>query len=351
MDITESLKRWYASNKRDLPWRSTKNPYKIWLSEIILQQTRVNQGIDYYYRFIEQYPDISALANAPIDHVMKNWQGLGYYNRARNMHETAKVIHHQFNNKFPASYSELIKLKGIGEYTAAAISSFAFDEPVAVVDGNVQRFLSRLFGIETPFNSGRGKKEFRQLAENLLDQNNPGLHNQAMIEFGATFCVPRNPNCPECPFNDSCYAYANGTVAKLPVKSASKPKKNRYFNYIIITSGSKTYIHRRENRDIWRNLYQFPLIETNKPVSSDDITGYKKWEQLFNGLSPEIQNVSSDYTHILSHQKIKARFIRVEISKTNAYLTDHFKSVHKKELENYAVPRLIERFLENENIE
>lgn len=227
--FAKKLIDWYLDNKRDLPWRGTKNPYNIWLSEIILQQTRVAQGTPYYFAFIETFPEVTALANAPQEQVLKLWQGLGYYSRARNLHTAAKYIVESCDGVFPDTYKGLLSLKGVGDYTASAIGSICFDLPTAVVDGNVYRVLSRIFGVETPINSSQGMKEFKALAQALLDESRPGTHNQAVMEFGARYCVPQNPNCDACIFNNRCDAYKNKKVALLPVKLKKLKVKKRYF--------------------------------------------------------------------------------------------------------------------------
>ena len=249
----EELISWYLINKRDLPWRKTKNPYKIWLSEIILQQTRVQQGLPYYSKFIAAYPTIQALALANEDEVLNLWQGLGYYSRARNMLMTARVINEQYEGCFPTNYNDLLKLKGIGEYTAAAIASFSFKEPVAVVDGNVYRVLSRLFDIDTPIDSGIGKKAFRFLADEVLDKVNPDTFNQAIMEFGALHCTPQKPDCNNCLLNGTCLSRENGTISQRPVKKKKNASKQRFFVYKIFLDENKTLIRKREEKDIWQD--------------------------------------------------------------------------------------------------
>ena len=254
---------WYLQNKRELPWRTTTRPYFIWLSEIILQQTRVNQGIPYYLKFVKSFPTIEILANASEENVLKLWQGLGYYSRARNLHLTARYITNQLNGVFPNNYKELIKLKGVGDYTASAISSICFNEPRAVVDGNVYRVLARVFGIDIPINSSRGINEFKNLAQQLVDTKQPGIYNQAIMEFGARYCVPQNPNCNTCIFNDRCIAFQKQLVSELPVKLPKTSIINFFFNYIVIISeDDKTVLRQRTEKGIWQKLYEFPLIET-----------------------------------------------------------------------------------------
>ncbi|MBL4704506.1 MAG: A/G-specific adenine glycosylase, partial [Flavobacteriales bacterium] len=252
---------WYTVHKRDLPWRKTKNPYKIWLSEIILQQTRIDQGTSYYLKFEAHYPTINDLANASEDEVLKDWQGLGYYSRARNLHGTAKHIVNELGGEFPNTYQEILKLKGVGDYTASAIASFCFGESEAVVDGNVYRVLSRYFGIETPIDSGKGKKEFKQLANQLICTENPSTFNQGIMEFGALQCKPKSPDCSQCPFQSSCVAYAKDKVGLLPIKEKKLKQRNRFFDYFLFLDNQQTILQQRTQKDIWQQLYEFPMIE------------------------------------------------------------------------------------------
>jgi len=270
MDFANSLTRWYLKNKRDLPWRNTQNPYFIWLSEIMLQQTRVAQGMPYFFAFTNAFPTVFDLANASEEQVLKLWQGLGYYSRARNLHKTAQFVATELDGKFPDTYKELIKLKGVGEYTAAAIASFSFDENVPVVDGNVFRVLSRYFDIETDILSSGAKKEFTALAYELMSKDNPALFNQAIMEFGALQCVPKNPNCEVCPLNNGCLALQKNKVDQLPVKSKKTKVKNRFFNYVVfLDENQNTIIQKRSDKGIWHNLYEFPLIETETEIDFD----------------------------------------------------------------------------------
>ena len=255
-----------------MPWRNTTNPYYIWLSEIILQQTRVAQGTSYYLKFIEHFSTIQDLANADEQLVLKLWQGLGYYSRARNLHFTAQHIVNDLDGKFPNTYKELVKLKGVGDYTASAIASICFNESTAVVDGNVYRLLSRYYGIKTPINSSQGIKEFKELAQRLIDQNNPATHNQAIMEFGARMCRPQNPDCETCPFNDSCVALELKKIKELPVKDKKSKIRKRFFNYIVLlTDDGKTILNQRTEKGIWRNLYEFPLIESDSIIDEEEL--------------------------------------------------------------------------------
>lgn len=309
MIFSKTLIKWYLQNKRDLPWRKTANPYPIWLSEIMLQQTRVAQGMPYFFAFTAAFPTIYDLANADEEQVLKLWQGLGYYSRARNLHKTAQIVAHEMNGVFPDNYKDLLQLKGIGDYTAAAIASFSYNECVPVVDGNVFRVLSRYFDLKTDIAQASAKKEFSALAFELMPKDNPALFNQAIMEFGALQCVPKNPNCSICVFNESCAALQKGIVDQLPVKSKKLKVRNRYFNYIIaIDDKENTIIQKRTAKGIWHNLYEFPLIETEK-------------EEDFETIAPQIQNCfsgnevvsvleynSESIIHKLSHQHLHIKF-------------------------------------------
>lgn len=351
MNLSEILADWYLQNKRNLPWRISHSPYKIWLSEIILQQTRVEQGLAYYLKIIKNYPDIKHLANTPIDEILKNWQGLGYYSRARNLHDTAKVIDNEYNGRFPEHYDELLKLKGIGPYTAAAVASIAFNEPVAVVDGNVFRFLARYFGIYQPINSSVGKKNFHKVALSILDHDNPGRHNQAIMEFGALQCIPVNPDCMKCPLKSSCFACKNHSVKELPVKVSKIPVRERYFNYLVITWGKKIFLKQRMEDDIWKMLYEFPLIETREPVEEMFIVKSDEWQELFaesHGI--KILNVSKVYRHHLTHQKIITRFFRLKIDIPSVNLHRKYIQTDIDRIPEYAVSRLTERYMTDTNL-
>ena len=344
--FSSTLINWYHENKRDLPWRNTQDPYKIWLSEIILQQTRVNQGLSYYNRFIEQYPTVNNLAKAKEDEVLKLWQGLGYYSRARNIHKTAIYINKVYGGNFPTSYNDIINLKGIGSYTAAAIASFAFNQAYAVVDGNVYRVLSRVFGIETVIDSTQGKKEFQDLATTLLNKKEPASHNQAIMEFGALQCVPAQPDCENCVLNQVCVAYKTETVQDLPIKSKKTKQRDRYFNYLFIQNGEQTYMHQRKENDVWKNLYEFPLIETETEMDFDALIQTKAYKLLMKDIDAiEINNDCFRVKHVLSHQKIYAKFYTLKIVLDDIYIFPYvltsFNSLWKM-----PVSRLTEIFLE-----
>ncbi|MCP9198927.1 A/G-specific adenine glycosylase [Gramella sp. GC03-9] len=343
MRFSNRLKHWYLQNKRDLPWRKAHEPYQIWLSEIILQQTRVEQGLPYYERFILAYPEVEDLAAAPQDEVLKLWQGLGYYSRARNLHETAKYVVKELGGKFPDTYKGLVQLKGVGDYTASAIASICFDEPVAVVDGNVYRVLSRVFGIDTPINSTAGKKEFKALAEELLDKEDPSTFNQALMEFGALHCKPQNPACEVCPFNDQCLALKENRVKELPVKLKKTKVRKRYFNYLVFDlDEEKTILEQRKGKGIWNGLYQFPLVETDSLVEQEQLVKTEAFETHLNGgkFSVELYN-SEPVVHKLSHQHLFTRFWVVQADAA------HSNSIALAGIKEYPVPVLIENFLKD----
>lgn len=337
--FTTQIHHWYTKNKRELPWRKTNDPYKIWISEIILQQTRVDQGINYYYRFTERFPTIGKLAQASEDEILKAWQGLGYYSRARNLHFTARYIQKEMNGKFPQEYDTILKLKGIGPYTAAAVASFAFDLSHPVVDGNVYRVLSRYFGIDTPVDSTKGKKEFYKLASEIMSAKNPGLHNQAMMEFGALQCKPR-PVCLKCPLVNSCFAFHHKIVDKLPVKEKKTKQRNRYFYYYLLEHGDNIYLEKRSENDIWKNLYQFPLLETSEELKEQEILELKNIP-FPKSCQKNLKTITPVKKHILSHQVIFARLIHLEIE-IKCNLSNNYIKIKKTNLDDYAVPRLME---------
>lgn len=348
--FAEAIKGWYLQNKRDLPWRHVKDPYKIWLSEIILQQTQVVQGLSYYLKFTEKYPSVKHLAAASEDEVLHLWQGLGYYSRARNLHASAKTIAQQFKGNFPSAYEEIKQLKGVGDYTAAAIASFSYDLPYAVLDGNVFRLLSRVFGIETPIDSSAGKKEFQSLAEQLLDKKSPALYNQAIMEFGSQYCKPVNPDCSNCAIKHKCFAFKNRRVAELPIKAKKTKIKERYFNYFVLADKKhNVLIKKREAGDIWQGLYEFILIETDKKLKTEDILKLKE-VKLFCAKKSGVKYVSKEYKHVLSHQHLHAVFYLVQLNKLpdKVILNKCFPGLTKvnlKDLERYAFPRLTGKFL------
>ncbi|GAE83695.1 A/G-specific adenine glycosylase [Bacteroides reticulotermitis] len=333
---------WYKVNKRDLPWRESKDPYLIWISEIILQQTRVVQGYNYYLRFIERFPDIQTLADAEEEEVMKYWQGLGYYSRARNLHAAAISM----NGRFPKTYPGVLALKGVGEYTAAAICSLAYNMPCAVVDGNVYRVLSRYFGIDLPIDSTEGKKYFASLADEMLDKQQPALYNQGIMDFGALQCTPQSPDCTSCPLSETCLGYATGRVAKLPVKKYKVKSRDRFLNYIYVRVGAYTFISKRTLNDIWQNLFEFPLIETATAVSEDEFLSLADFQaMLAPGEEPLIRCVCRNVKHVLSHQVIYANFYEVTLPEESVSFS-RYQKIRVNELEQYAVSRLIHTFIE-----
>ena len=343
--FSKTLIPWYKRHKRDLPWRHETDPYKIWLSEIILQQTQVSQGLSYYNAFTEAFPKVQDLAAASEDRVLKLWQGLGYYSRARNLHASAKMVTQNFGGQFPHSFEQLKSLKGVGDYTAAAIASFAFHLPHAVVDGNVYRFLSRLFAISTPIDTLLAKKQFTELANSLLDQKRPALFNQAIMEFGSQYCKPSKPNCTECVFQNRCLAFQNQKVEQFPVKSKKTKVKKRHFNFLVIADKKgHVLLEKRQQNDIWKGLYQFPLIETNKAVNTSEL----RREKLFKSLSDKdysLITTRTKYTHQLSHQQLHARFwllITKSLPKWKGTVKTNAKNIH-----TYAMPRLLEKFMDD----
>ncbi|MBQ8442677.1 MAG: A/G-specific adenine glycosylase [Bacteroides sp.] len=340
--FADKLIDWYKENKRDLPWRDTKDPYRIWISEIILQQTRVAQGYDYFVRFMQRFPDVFTLATAEEDEVMKYWQGLGYYSRARNLHAAAKRVAEL--GAFPTTYEEVLSLKGVGEYTAAAICSFAYDLPRAVVDGNVYRVLSRWLGIDTPIDSTEGKKQFALAADELLDKNHPALYNQAIMDFGALQCTPASPGCLFCPLSDSCVALAQGKVDVLPVKQHKTKVTNRYFHYIYVCTGESTFIRKRTGNDIWKNLYEPVLIETEEPLAENDGTLVQKLQDVL-GKQPDVflRPIKKGIKHVLSHRVIYADFHELVLPDDFGSL-EGYQKVLIEDLHKFAVSNLVYQF-------
>lgn len=341
IDFISTLIKWYALFKRDLPWRLTKDPYKIWLSEIILQQTQIKQGLPYYETFVTNFPTVFDLASASEDQVLKLWQGLGYYSRARNLHATAKFIAENKKGEFPKNYNGLLQLKGIGDYTASAIASICYEERVAVLDGNVFRVLSRYFGILTPINSTEGKKQFKILAQSLLPQNNIGDYNQAIMEFGALQCVPKSPNCLLCPVSTACNAMQTGQVSKLPIKIKNTKIKTRFLNYIILISkDKKTVLEQRTQKGIWQNLYQFPLIETQYAVDQKDLLSDHKLNSIVEGGVDSFEPYQQkELIHKLTHQNLHIKFW---VCRTNSLQKN---SIPWTTISSYAVPKPIETFI------
>lgn len=341
MDFAKKLTSWYLENKRDLPWRRTSDPYLIWMSEVILQQTRVAQGMPYYKRFQERFPTVFDLAAASEEEVLKEWQGLGYYSRARNLHAAAKFISDDLEGVFPDTYKDLLSLKGVGDYTASAVASICYNEPVVVVDGNVFRMLSRIFGIGTPINTGEGKKEFKALAQDLLGAADPSTFNQAMMEFGAIQCTPKNPICSECPFKNDCVAFNRGVIPGFPVKLKGKKERIRHFNYFVfISEDQRTRLNQRTGKGIWQGLYEFPLVETSSEAHWEVIL---KAEPAPDFRIPPGERVElfndKPIIHKLSHQHIYTKFWIVRCESLPA------DSISIAKIEDLPVPALIEKFI------
>lgn len=339
--FAKTLTDWYLNNKRDLPWRKTGDPYRVWLSEIMLQQTRIAQGLPYYLKFVSAFPTVFELANASEENVLKLWQGLGYYSRARNLHATAKYVAFELNGIFPLNYNDLLKLKGIGDYTASAIASICYNEPVAVVDGNVYRVLARFFDIETPVNSTAGIKEFKSLAGQLLNEQDPGTYNQAIMEFGALQCTPQLPKCETCPLSTACLALKYKKVNLLPVKLKKAKVTKRYFNYLVFKSVENTTIlEQRVGRGIWEGLYQFPLIETSEQLSPEEFTTLPEFVALIDiKQHPVTLYNDAPVIHKLSHQHIFTRFWIIEKESVSQ------NNVAVEKIQEYPVPVLIANFL------
>lgn len=342
------LIEWYRLNHRKLPWRDTRDPYKIWLSEIILQQTKVVQGQKYYEKFVRKYPEVGDLAMAAEEEVLKDWQGLGYYSRARNLHHTAQIIMGEHNGEFPNSFESIKKLKGVGDYTAAAISSFAFDQAHAVVDGNVYRLLSRYFGIETPIDSGKGKKEFAELAQKLLPKDNAAEYNQAIMEFGALQCIPASPDCNACPINTSCSAFATEKVNQLPIKSKKLKVKHRWLHYLIISDRENIILNKREQKGIWQNLFDFPSIEKSSLLDWNELQQTDEFNTLVKASEMSFEGESEERKHLLSHQTLHCKFYHLTFTKIDSRLRDEYYLISLEKLADYPIPKLIENYLGEE---
>jgi A/G-specific adenine glycosylase len=337
---------WYRENKRDLPWRRTKDPYRIWVSEVILQQTRVEQGRSYYERFIERFPDLQALAAAEQEDVMKTWQGLGYYQRAKNMHQAAISLISERQTEMPASYDELIKLKGIGDYSASAISSIAYGEAKPVVDGNVLRVMARYEGIREPVSSSTVRNKIREILATCIDPDEPGDFNQALMELGAMVCKPKNPQCEICPLKAHCYAFRHGITADLPTVTKAKALRTRYMHYLVIIGGPENdrhiWLKKRTAKDIWQNLYDFPLIETDKVFTTNEMQASQQWKGIFGEKETKLLTDPVSYRHILSHQELRVIVVQVlaDLEEHENFIKTKISYLHK-----YPVPRLIEKYL------
>jgi len=344
MNTASTLIEWYLRHKRDLPWRHTSDPYAIWLSEVILQQTRVDQGLAYYFRFLEKFPTVDHLAAASEDEVLKLWQGLGYYSRARNLRATAMIVSEVHIGKFPSTYEKLITLKGIGPYTAAAIASFAFGEKRAVVDGNVIRVLGRLFGIAEPYDTASGKKCYQLLADELIPEHDPGRFNQSIMEFGAICCTPRQPKCAECPFSQSCVARLSNKVSEFPVKSRKTAVQEVWYYYVVPDYREQTYVRRRSHNGIWKGLHDFPCVESNAPLTPAEVRKAFA-EQLQLLIAAPALKRPVEMQHILSHRKIHAVFYRVSEKIMWKNMPEEYHQISWEDLRELGVPRLIDRYL------
>ncbi len=353
-EFRSRLMLWHAAHQRPMPWKGEKNPYLVWLSEIILQQTRVEQGLPYYEAFKNRFPAIGDLAAAPDDEVMKLWEGLGYYSRARNMLAAARQVVDQYGGQFPMQYDQIVALPGVGPYTAAAIASFAFNQPYAVLDGNVFRVLARFENLDTPIDSSVGKKAFTALAQQMLDQQQPGAYNQAIMDFGASVCTPRSPACTACPLTLYCKAYASGSVLQLPVKSKKIARRDRYFNYLVIqpAGAQSVWIRQRTEKDIWQLLYEFPMIETGELVDQPgDLYSLAEFQSLMQHTEFVLRKKSPPIRQELTHQRIIGAFWELEIpEKAELPKLDDAIQVDRKNLNKFAFPRLIDGYLKDNSL-
>ncbi len=346
--FAEKLLAWAAKTERNLAWKGEKNPYFIWLSEILLQQTRAEQGLPYYERFKIAFPTINDLAKATEDEVFKLWQGLGYYQRARNLHATAQWISEKYAGVFPSTYAEIRALKGVGDYTAAAIASFGFNLPHAVLDGNVYRVLSRFWGIEKPIDEAKNKKEFAQLAQNLLADNPPATYNQAIMDFGAIHCKPKNPLCGTCLHSSKCVAFREQKQAILPIKIKKIKRKERYFYYFIYHFDNKILLRKRSDKDIWQGLYDFCLLEMDSLHDKEDLLQIADFEPFINQKEP-LKSISQPFSQQLTHQKIVAVFVEIDLKK-NIIVPDNCIWVDLAAVQNYAFPKIVSDYLENKTL-
>ena len=347
--FSKNLLKWNESeNNRQMPWKGETNPYRIWISEIILQQTRVQQGLEYYNRFIAAFPDIKSLATADEEVVYKYWEGLGYYSRCKNLIATAKFIHHELNGKFPEQFEDILALKGIGSYTASAISSFAFNLPYAVLDGNVFRVLARFFGKEIPINTTEGKKFYGEIAQSLLDKDQPGKYNQALMDFGAVICKPAAPLCLQCPLQKKCIAFLEKKVNVLPVNTKKILQKNRFFNYLLVHYKNSYYVHKRTGKDIWENLYEFILIESKEWLDETAITVNEEISQVLNLTDFSIEYISPKKSQKLTHQLITGQFIHIKIQKP--LVNNDYIPVNRKQLQSLPFPKFITSYLTDKNV-
>lgn len=343
--IRSRLLDWSQKNHRSLPWKKNKDPYQIWVSEIILQQTRLEQGLPYYHRFLERYPTLEDLASSNEDDLMKIWEGLGYYRRARHMLQTARVILEQNEGTFPNTYEDILKLKGVGSYTAAAIASFAFDLPYVVVDGNVIRLISRLNGITDPVDEPRIRKKIEAIADDLLDRNDPASFNQAIMDFGSKQCKPVSPLCSDCPLSSHCVSYQEGLVSQIPTKRDKQPKRVRHFYYLVPFKGEHLYVRKRNESDIWSGLFEFYLVETKNETS---------WDKILSDIDLPLKksiSLPSKYKQLLSHQVIQAEFLTVELDDDRLIIArDNYIRIKRKKIRNFAFPKVIDCFLRDKDV-
>ncbi len=345
----QSLLSWAVSIDRPLPWKGERDPYKIWLSEILLQQTRAMQGLPYYRRFVERFPTVETLAAADADEVMKLWEGLGYYARAKNLLKTARIVAGEMGARFPDTYEGLLALPGIGSYTAAAIASFAYDAPHAVLDGNVFRVLSRYFGIAQPVDTTEGRRHFAETAQAALDVDRPAAYNQAIMDFGAVCCTPKAPGCAQCPLQAQCAAYLHRKVESLPVKSRRIARRERYFHYLVIECQGKVCLQKRNGKDIWENLYEFPLVEL--PALASDVAqlhGHPVWQALLDNVPCRVESVSRPFRQTLTHQHIVAVFVEIRVRKEIPLSEPPLMMIERRKLSNFAFPKIIDRYLKDE---
>lgn len=351
MDFPSRLLLWYKENKRDLPWRLSDDPYTIWVSEIILQQTRMEQGLVFFHRFISRFPNIYVLAAAPEEEVLRTWQGFGYYTRARNLHAAAREIIDKHAGVFPTSHQVWKKLKGVGPYTAAAVSSMAFGEVVPAIDGNVYRIISRIFAIDESIDTAKGKELIREIVESLIDQNDPGGFNQAMMDFGSQVCKPTQPDCLNCMFNRECRAFQRASISKYPVRNAKRKPISRYFNYFYFswepTHNGSFFVRQRLANDIWKNLFELPMLETPQPLAMEEVVNSSWWHEIFDDDQRFIFTRSAlDMKHQLTHQQIFARFYAVNIHQDlRLRLLKHFLEVTSDVYEKMAKPILMDRYM------
>lgn len=349
--FTPLLLKWKEAHPRPLPWKDSSDPYLIWLSEIILQQTRVDQGLPYFERFRERFPTVGSLAGASDDEVFKLWEGLGYYSRARNLLETARLITREYGGKFPDTYEQIKALKGVGPYTAAAIASFAFDLPHAVVDGNVYRVLARVFGLSTPVDTTEGKRLFGEWAQRLLDLKAPGAYNQAIMDFGALQCKPVSPDCKHCMMQPLCQAHQTGRVSELPVKSKRLARRTRYFHYLVMNYRGKVLVRKRLEKDIWQHLYDFPLFEADRAdLDWTELRQTEVWAAFLGNADPTALRCSPPFQQTLSHQQIIARFWELELDHPWAEVEGGYMVEERKNLAKFAVPKIVDWYLTDNSL-